>query len=265
MVYIEAVVEGWVTWPIDRYTYKDKWLSIEIEWNKSLRKLASFDHLLNHKNIDLKERGNRITELVLANGVVKDECNVLKKQIKDHKDKWNEILTNHEEERRDNFNDRKELNDCISKDLNTISQLKDNITTLTIHVTNLETSLETKNRLLDVENAAKVHAESRVTDLQNSLQWERKRLDEAIAYQRVVADGQRHRLGQAPDLSNEQSIEQKSLGPINTRRKPWRDVAREAEDRSKKPVPEVQRTEEHWKGKIAEVEAADKKNEGRTS
>ena len=133
---------------------------------------------------------------------------------------------------------------------------QDTITTLQEANQSLQQMIQTKDTQIFELDQRYLQTVSRVEGLEEALNIERKRFDDAIQYQREVEDGQRYRLGQIPRTED---VSRSPQRPISTRRPPWSEVAKAAEAKSRKPpVKEVQQTEEHWKGKIAEVEKQDK-------
>ena len=160
-----------------------------------------------------------------------------------------EILRNMYNDKSKEYWDRDEATQA------TISRLEDSNSSLQKMGNAIQANLNVKTELLSIETSTRLRADARISDLQDSLRIERQRLDEAINYQREVEDGQRFRLGQIYQAGG--SVESERA-PIQTRRKPWGQVAREMERKAVEKVPEVERNEAHWKGRIKEIEEQDK-------
>ena len=209
---IAAVVGGFITWPIDRFTYKQRLLLLDDKYEELrdmyLEKIKKFEAwktqqsglIAKHENASAAwEKSNRFYQTTAE--------------------------------------EQKEI----------ITSLQDQITSL---IQNCDKKTEV---IVDREQMVEVYA-TQVGDLRHSLTIERLRFDKAIQHEREVGDGQRYRLGQIPGPR----VETDGKSPIQTRRPPWSEVARTAEAKSRKsPVKEVQQNEQHWKDKIAEVEAKD--------
>ena len=167
------------------------------------------------------------------------------------------ILKDDYEELRNMYNDKsKEYWDRDAATQATISRLEDSNSSLQKMGNAIQANLNVKTELLSIETSTRLRADARISDLQDSLRIERQRLDDAINYQREVEDGQRFRLGQIPTALGEGPGSVQT--PLQTRRKPWGQVAREIEKKAAAKVPEVERNEAHWKGRIKEIEEQDK-------